>query len=174
MCTAVYVFKHILFRATFCLVLFRSSCATAEVFFLAGVQFQHTDTHLFHIHKINFIKPGKKSRKQKTYSCKVWRGRKKEGETLVNSGGRAQMVRSAFHLFFIFTSWVVLNRLALFCLTSGRIHTRYFLSKPQMWIFFQDKQILFAVIANHFAKNGVWSNWSSNHSLMVLWMAISI
>lgn len=99
-CALLYMYSSI-----FCsglrsvLYSFEVLVATAEVFFLAGVQFQHTYTHLFRIHKINFIKPGKKSRKQKTYSCKVWRGRKKEGETLVNSGGRAQMVRSAFHLF---------------------------------------------------------------------------
>lgn len=45
---ALYAFKHILFRATFCFAFFQSSCSLLRFLLLAGIQFQNTNSLLIH------------------------------------------------------------------------------------------------------------------------------
>lgn len=46
--TALYAFKHMLFRATFCFAFFQSSCSLLRFLLLAGIQFQNTNSLLIH------------------------------------------------------------------------------------------------------------------------------
>lgn len=45
---ALYAFKHILFRATFCFAFFQSPCSLLRFLLLAGIQFQNTNSLLIH------------------------------------------------------------------------------------------------------------------------------
>lgn len=94
-------------------------------------------------------------------------GGKKEGETLVHSGGRAQTVGSASHN----TSWLVGF---FFDFPSWRIHTRYFLSKPQLRVSFQHKQPLFVDIANRLANIHTDPLFLNHASASALWVAMLV
>lgn len=115
MCTAVYVFKHILYRAMFWLVFFQCSWALLGSFSWQAHNFNIHSLHTLHkLHQaraekketINYFQicvdlqlSMKREEKGKTDLCRLW-------------GGRAQIVRSAFHFLFVLlsnTSWLVLN-----------------------------------------------------------------
>lgn len=140
MCTAVYVFKHSLFKGMFFFgfVFFQSSRALLRSFFLAFVQLQHKYTQFKHTHYISSIKPGRNIGNNKHLSGMLGPPVEFEeggNEISVDSGGANSQISIKFVLCFteyhILTSFESLG--FLFDFTSLRIHTRYFPHKSQRY-----------------------------------------